>query len=67
MKSLRVLLIDENPGRSASLEQALRDAGHDVLLHPANAYNVLDQVEKIRPDIILIDMASPDRDVLEHL
>lgn len=67
LKSLRVLLIDENPGRSASLEQALRDAGHDVLLHPANAYNVLDQVEKIRPDIILIDMASPDRDVLEHL
>ncbi|MEZ5593535.1 MAG: ANTAR domain-containing protein [Gammaproteobacteria bacterium] len=67
MKSLRVLLIDENPGRAASLEQALRDAGHDVLLHPANACNVLDQVEKIRPDIVLIDMASPDRDVLEHL
>lgn len=67
MKPLRVMIIDETPGRSALLEQALEEAGHRVVARLTTHENLLDQVRQIQPDIILIDLESPDRDTLEHL
>lgn len=67
MKPLRVMLVDQSPGRSAILEQALHDAGHQVIARLNGQANLLKQVQDIAPDIILIDMESPDRDTLEHL
>jgi response regulator NasT len=67
MKPLRVMLIDETSGRSAILEQALGDSGHQVVARFNAHENLLLRVQDIEPDIILIDMESPDRDTLEHL
>lgn len=64
---LRVMLIDEARGRAAILEQALRDAGHEVVARLDTPTDVLAHIQKIEPDVILIDMESPDRDTLEHL
>ena len=67
MQMLRVMLIDKTPGRAAILEQALVDAGHRVVARVDAHENLLARVQQVKPDIILIDMESPDRDTLEHL
>jgi response regulator NasT len=67
MKPLRVMLIDETSARSAILEQALGDSGHQVVARFNAHENLRMRVQDIEPDIILIDMESPDRDTLEHL
>ena len=67
MNALHVMLIDTNTGRSAILEQALHDIGHQVITKIAKPDNLLKEIQDIRPDIILIDLESPDRDTLECL
>lgn len=64
---LRVLVIDDTPGRGAILEQALADAGCEVLERLSNSQNMLAKVEALQPDVILIDIDCPDRDTLESL
>jgi response regulator NasT len=63
--SLKVLLVDAEPERAQSLRAALAAAGFpNVELAPAG----LDLVESVRrqaPDLVVIDMALPDRDALE--
>lgn len=67
MAALRVLLIDPSPGRSAILEQALRDAGCEVVARLGCCDDLLGQVTALAPDVVLVDVDSPDRDVLENL
>lgn len=64
---LRVMLIDQNAGRAALLEQALRDNGHEVVARLAAREDILAPVAAFKPDIIIIDMDSPDRDTLESM
>lgn len=65
--SQRVMLIDLNPGRAALLEQALRDNGCDVVARVSTHEDLLVRLDEVRPDVIIIDMESPDRDTLESL
>lgn len=64
---LKVLLVDENRGRSALLERALLDCGQEVIGVVMSGDNLSVQVEKLQPDVIIIDLESPDRDTLEHM
>jgi response regulator NasT len=66
MKS-KVILIDENYGRAALLQQALLDAGYEVVAVIHDGDNLLAQLEQTPADIIIIDLESPDRDTLEYL
>ena len=67
MNALRVMLIDENRGRAAILEQALIDAGCQVVVRLDKPGDLLKKVQELEPDVILIDVDSPDRDTLENL
>lgn len=64
---LTVLVIDEDKERAALLEQALRDQGYEVLVRLNSTDHMADKVEVLKPDIIIIDLDSPDRDVLENM
>ena len=66
-EKLRVMLIDEEPARSAILERALQDNGYDVVARIGTEEDLLDRVRTIGPDIIIVDMQSPDRDTLESM
>ena len=66
-RKLRVLLIDRSPGRAAILERALKDAGYAVAAKLAGVTNLYNEVERIEPDVIIIDLESPDRDMLEQM
>lgn len=63
---LRVMIVDENPGRSVILEQALLDCGYEVAAKVRPGENLVAQVNLYKPDVIIIDIQSPDRDTLEY-
>jgi response regulator NasT len=63
----RVMLVDDNPERTDWLMTTLREAGYDVVAHMDSAINLLAHVRRVKPDVIIIDSDSPDRDTLEHI
>lgn len=67
MKPLRVMLVDENPERARVLEEVLVCAGYTVAVKITGRADLAAQVSRVRPDVILIDMDSPDRDTLEAM
>lgn len=65
---LKVLLVDDNRGRGAMIEQALLDSPDDYqVLRPETEANLIRLVENFMPDVIIIEVDSPSRDTLEHL
>lgn len=64
---LKILVIDENPIRRAILESGLREAGFDNLTILDDATGLLDRIYKLDPDVIIIDLEDPRRDVLEQM
>ena len=67
MKPARVMLVDDTPTRSAILEQALLDQGLMVVCRLESAQGLIKNVEIHQPDIIIMDLESPDRDTLESM
>ena len=63
----RILIIDENPIRAAIIETGLREAGHDKVEWIRETQNLLSQIAAIDPDVIVIDLGSANRDVLEQM
>lgn len=64
---LRILIIDESQSRAAELSGGLAIAGHQVAAVLPSALDLTAQIEKIKPDVILIETDSPSRDTLENL
>ncbi|MFT6016107.1 MAG: response regulator NasT [Candidatus Azotimanducaceae bacterium] len=67
MKALRVLLVDDNPDRGAWLETCLQQEGYQTCSVLSDHVGVLRQISEHQPDIIVIEMDSPGRDLLESL
>lgn len=67
LNCLNVLLIDDEPDRVKALEEALHGLGHHVVCHLPNTSDLNKHVEETHPDIVIIDMDSPNRDALESM
>ena len=65
--SMTVMLVDDQPARAALLEQALLDHDYKVIARLSSAAGLAEQVARLAPDVIIIDIESPDRDTLEHM
>lgn len=65
--ALRVLLVDDDPDRAASVRAALIVNGFEVVSQLANPLELYDAVNKWAPDVVIVDTESPSRDTLEHL
>lgn len=63
---LRVLLVNDTEKPIADLQDALRDAGYEVLPHVSGS-GLLRAVEAAAPDVVILDVDSPSRDTLEQL
>ncbi len=61
------MVIDESAERADLLRQGLRDADHIVVATLDSTLDILEQVERTQPDVIVIGVDSPDRDSLEHI
>ena len=66
-RDLRIAVIDKNPLRAAIIEEGLRAAGHTSVVRIADTAELLNRIRGIDPDVILIDLESPSRDVLEQM
>ena len=66
-RELRIAVIDKNPLRAAIIEEGLRAAGHMSVVRIDDTAELLDRIRAIDPDVILIDLESPSRDVLEQM
>lgn len=64
---MRVLVVDESAERGELLRAALSREGYDVAAPLCSPFLLSDTIEKTCPDVIVIDVESPSRDVLEHL
>lgn len=64
---LNILVIDENPIRRAILETGLKDAGFTNLTVLQDATGLLERIYRLDPDVIIIDLENPRRDVLEQM
>lgn len=64
---LKVMLVDDDPERVRTLQLALARAGCEVVAHMESAIDLHRRVSEIKPDVIIIDTGSPDRDTLENL
>jgi response regulator NasT len=65
--SLKIVIVDENPIRAAILKDGLREAGHVQVMHLEDTARLLARVYAMDPDVILIDLENPSRDVLEQM
>ena len=64
---MRIVVIDDSGSRAAILEEALRDAGYeDIHLVPPHGAFVA-KLERMAPDVVLMDLGSPSRDSLEEM
>lgn len=64
---MRVLVVDESPERAELLREGRSQAGYEVAASLTSPLALLKTIERLAPDIIVIDTDSPSRDVLEHL
>ena len=64
---LRVMLVDDDPERRALVAGAIAGAGLIVAAELGTADGLLRAVAVCAPDVVIIDLESPDRDILEHM
>lgn len=65
--SLKILVIDENRIRASIIETGLREAGHDQVFVLSELQGVARRIANIAPDVIVIDLENPGRDMLEAM
>jgi response regulator NasT len=65
--SPKIVIVDESPIRAAILEEGLREAGYVDVQHIREMQNLLARIYALDPDVILIDLENPSRDVLEQM
>ena len=65
--SLKIVIVDENPIRAAILQDGLKEAGHVNVTRIEDTAGLLARIYAIDPDVILIDLANPSRDILEQM
>jgi response regulator NasT len=63
----RVLLVNDTPLHLEKLRASLLADGHEIVAEIHAAIELPAAVERLRPDIIIVDAESPSRDSLEQL
>ena len=62
---MRIAIIDTSTTRAAIISDGLREAGLDDLVVIDPAGPLVAQVESARPEVVLINLENPSRDLLE--
>src|ERR1700728_1013458 len=65
--SPKIVIVDESPIRAAILEEGLREAGFTSVAHISEMQSLLSRIYALDPDVIVIDLETPSRDVLEQM
>ncbi|HUO55381.1 MAG TPA: ANTAR domain-containing protein [Rhodoblastus sp.] len=66
-KDLHIVIVDQNPLRTAVLRDGLLEAGHYQVTVIESSLDLDRRLAEIDADIVLIDLENPNRDVLEQM
>ncbi len=66
-QSPKIVIVDESPIRAAILEEGLREAGYGSVVRISEMQSLLARIYALDPDIIVIDLENPSRDILEQM
>jgi response regulator NasT len=64
---LQIVIVEDSPIRAAILEEGLREAGYSHVARIEGTAKLLARISAIDPDVILIGLENPSRDVLEQM
>ena len=64
---MRIAIVDESGLRATILEEGLREAGFDDIHVVAPTGAFVARIERLAPDVVLIDLGTPSRDTLEEM
>jgi len=64
---LTILVIDENAIRASIIKEGLREAGYGNVTVIHEVQGVARIIDTLKPDVIVIDIENPNRDMMEHL
>ncbi len=65
--SLTVAVIDPSQARAAILEEGLRAAGIGRIVVLPDSADLHERVSALKPDVVVIHLESPSRDILEQM
>lgn len=65
--ALKILVIDENKIRASIIDAGLRDAGYSEVTLMHEIAGIAARIEALQPDVIVIDLGNPNRDMLENM
>ena len=65
--TLRVILVDDQPERANLVRDALTAGGYEVVAAVGTGADLPRQVAALAPDVLIVDIDSPDRDTLEDM
>ena len=65
--SLTVLVLDEDRIRASIIEAGLREAGHTNVTLVHDVTGIARRIAELNPDVVIIDLGNPDRDMLENM
>jgi two-component system, response regulator / RNA-binding antiterminator len=66
-RRVKIAIVDESPIRAAILEEGLRDAGYANVTRIGEMDHLLAKIYALDPEVILIDLENPSRDILEQM
>jgi two-component system, response regulator / RNA-binding antiterminator len=66
-KGLAIAIIDPSRARAAILEEGLRAAGVERVIVIPEGADLMARLAEVDPDIVVIDLENPSRDVLEQM
>lgn len=64
---LSIIVVEANRDRALQIVDSLRDAGYEKIHVIAEATSLQRKIGAFQPDMVLIDMADPSRDMLEEM
>jgi len=64
---LRIVIVDDSGLRATVLEEGLREAGYDDIHVVPPQSGFVARIERMAPDVVLMDLGSPSRDTLEEM
>jgi response regulator NasT len=65
--SLKVAVINPNRARAAIVEERLRSSGVERVVVISETADLLERLAAVNPDVVVIDLESPSRDLLAQM
>ena len=63
---MRIAIVDESASRASIIEEGLAQLPDSELFVLTARHGLMAKIEEIAPDVVLIDLGNPSRDVLEE-